>query len=75
MELFKWIMENVQGAFNDIKDTKNLYVIGICGKCEHFDSLAGRKDEVGVCRNPKMSKWASIYPPKDFGCIHWEEKE
>lgn len=64
------------------EDVKNLHVIGTCGDCKYwgehsFGTLNGI--EVRGCKKldivqPPNQRFGST-PPKDFGCIHFKEKE
>jgi len=49
----------------------NLYVIGTCGTCEHWD-YSGQK--AGFCKKYPSAGVTQSQTPEYFGCIYWDIK-
>ena len=67
MKLFEWIKTVYIEPTAELVRTeaKCLHVIGTCGECKYWNKL-------GQCVCPKGYV---DQVPKDFGCIHFEQKE
>ncbi len=80
--LNKWLLENTDCETTSLYD--GLHVIGTCGECKFYkpDGMEAEDPWKNFlpCSRSRVSqnfiaKNKETFPPKDFGCIHFEPKE